>query len=401
MDLRSSYPFWLLNNGIIATYPSLSKNSRTQVAILGAGITGALVAWHLCKKGFDVIIVDKRHVGMGSTAASTALLQYEIDTPLHKLAEIVGERNAARSYKLCINSIYEIEKICKELKTDVGFSLKESFQYASTKKDSRDLEKEFAIRKKHGIDLKWLTEKDIKTKFGFYAPAGLLSSEGAQIDAYRFTHAILAHIAATGRLQVFDATEVLDIKHHRNTVTLSTSLGTTITANHLVIASGYESQKYLPKKVEEFHSTYAIVSEPFSENKFWYHNSLIWETATPYLYLRTTDDNRILIGGKDDEFSSAFKRDSALPGKAKALEKSFNKLFPNIPFKTDFQWAGTFAITKDGLPFIGSVRQRPATSFALGFGGNGITFSVIAAQMIRDKLMGKVNKDELIFSFNR
>ena len=90
-----------------------------------------------------------------------------------------------------------------------------------------------------------------------------------------------------------------------------------------------------------------------------------------------------------------------MPEKSKSLERSFTKLFPEITFKTDFRWAGTFASTKDGLPYIGSIRQRPHTYFALGFGGNGITFSAIAAGIIKDMLIGKKNKDAEIFKFDR
>src|SRR5437868_11696255 len=107
MDLRSHYPFNLLKNGILNVYPSLDKNTSTDVVIIGAGITGALVAWHLSGKGIPLIVLDKRHVGMGSTAASTSLVQYEIDTPLTKLQKLVGNANAARSYLLCRNAIDE------------------------------------------------------------------------------------------------------------------------------------------------------------------------------------------------------------------------------------------------------------------------------------------------------
>ena len=174
-----------------------------------------------------------------------------------------------------------------------------------------------------------------------------------------------------------------------------------IRAKKLVIACGYESQKYIPFKVQELQSTFAIASEPFQEKNFWYRNALIWETQTPYLYLRTTTDKRIIVGGKDIPFTNPNKRDLLIPQKAKSLEESFAKLFPEIEFKTDFKWAGTFASTKDGLPFIGPIRQRPHTYFALGFGGNGITFSVIAAVIIRDMLTGKKNKDADIFKFDR
>src|SRR6476620_746904 len=108
MDLRSHYPYGLLKNGIMRAYPSLSKNMSADVIVIGAGITGALVSWHLSTKGVRSIVLDKRHVGMGSTAASTSLLQYEIDTPLHELQKKVGSKNANKSYLLCRQAIYEL-----------------------------------------------------------------------------------------------------------------------------------------------------------------------------------------------------------------------------------------------------------------------------------------------------
>jgi len=400
MDLHSSNTFGLLKNGIIHDYPSLSSNRKTDVVIMGGGITGSLVAWFLCKKGFDVTLVDKRHIGTGSTAASTSLLQYEIDTPLFKLQEYVGEKNAAKSYKLCIRAIYDLKKISDTIKTDTEFEFKKSIQFASFKKHEKDLWQEYTIRKKHGIDVEWLAAEELKNVVGINAPAALRSTVAGQLDAYKFTHALLHTLSARG-LKVFDKTEIKKIHHTGKTITLTSRSGNTIQAKHLVIACGYESQKYIPKKIENLMSTYAIVSEPFSQKKLWYENALLWETAVPYLYLRVTKDNRILIGGKDDKFYNAARRDRELPAKARKLEQAFHKLFPQIPFKRDFQWAGTFSSTKDGLPYIGSIRQRPLTSFALGFGGNGITFSIIAAKIICDNLTGKINKDASIFSFER
>ena len=91
----------------------------------------------------------------------------------------------------------------------------------------------------------------------------------------------------------------------------------------------------------------------------------------------------------------------ALPAKAKALEQAFRKLFPAIHFRTDFKWAGTFASTKDGLPYIGCLPNKPHTYFALGFGGNGITFSVLAAQIITRMALGLQDDDARLFNFNR
>ena len=94
MNLHSPSPYWLLHHGIINSYPSLTTDLKTEIAIMGAGISGALIANQLCRSGYKVVIVDRRHAGMGSTAASTSLLQYEIDTPLHQLIHLVGEKKS-------------------------------------------------------------------------------------------------------------------------------------------------------------------------------------------------------------------------------------------------------------------------------------------------------------------
>ncbi|MEX6689367.1 FAD-dependent oxidoreductase [Danxiaibacter flavus] len=399
MDLRSDYPYWLLEHGLMKSYPSLNENVSTDVAIIGAGVTGSLVAYHLNKAGFDVTIVDKRHVGTGSTAASTSLLQYEIDTSLVKLKEKVGESAAIESYLVCRQSIYDLEEIIHHLKDETSFKKRNSFQFASTQKHVPALEAEYNARKAAGIKVEWLSDIDIQNKFGFRKGGGILSRDAAEIDAYALTHALL-NSCIKKSVRIYDHTKVEEIHHVKRGVELITDSQKKIRAKKLVIACGYEAQQYIRQKVQTLHSTYAIISEPFNNSKFWHRNSLIWETAVPYLYLRTTATNRIVIGGKDEYFRGSKKRDALIPQKTKQLERSFASLFPDIPFKTDFQWAGTFASTKDGLPYIGSVKQHPHTYFALGFGGNGITFSVIAAQMIRDFICrGKRGKN--VFGFER
>jgi len=319
---------------------------------------------------------------------------------LHKLMKMTGEKNAIASYNLCVQSIDDLGKICDQLKTPVDFEFKKSVQYASFKKDVEELKTEYKLRKKNGIALSFLTPEEIKKKFGFYAPAGIISEKGGQVDAFKLTHELLISDTKKG-LNVFDNTEIVGIEHKKRGVRLTTSTGIIIRAKNLVIACGYESQKHLTKKVERLNSTYAVVSEPLDTKRIWYRNCIIWETANPYLYLRTTKDNRILVGGKDEIFVNASVRDSKIHVKAKLLERSFGKLFPGIIFKTDFQWAGTFATTKDGLPYIGKNAQIPHTYFALGFGGNGITYSLIAAQAITGNILGKKHEALRLFSFDR
>jgi len=400
MDLRTESPYWLMKNGFLYSYPSLDRSLSTEVAIMGGGITGALVAYQLSEAGISCVVLDKRKIGMGSTCASTALLQYEIDTPLAQLIDYVGYQQANQSYLLCIEAIAKIEKITQKLTADVGFKRRPSFYYASLKKDADELRREFQLRRDIGIELEFWTKQQIEETFPFSAPAALLSAEGAQIDAYRFTHELLQE-AQKNETLVFDDTTVTQLIHHKSGITLTTEHGYTVKAKKLIMACGYESQEYLSKKVVDFNSSFAVVSEPFAEPNLWYENCLIWETARPYLYLRTTNDNRVLIGGKDEPFYNPQKRDALNRKKAAQLTKAFQTRFPHLPFRADFQWAGTFAETADGLPYIGAVAERPHTYFVMGFGGNGIVFSMLAAEILRDLLTGRKNQAAKLFGFER
>lgn len=400
MDLHSHLPYWLIKNGIISTFPSLKENEHTDIAIIGAGISGALAAYYLSDCGYKVTVIDRRHAGMGSTAASTALLQYEIDTPLNKLMKLVPEQHAVQAYKLCREAIYTIQEICRKIDTTAHFRVRSSLQYASYKKDVAAHKDEFQTRKKHGFEVDWLEPQDIADKYGFDAPGAILSKDGAEIDTYKLTYGLLNDATGKG-VTVYNNTTIEHISSTKKGITLQTTDGHVIKAKHLVMAGGYESLQYVPKKVADIHSTYALVSEPMNTEEFWHKNSLVWETANPYLYFRVTDKNRILVGGKDDTFYNPRLRSSRTKQKARQLVETFTKKLPHIHIAADFSWSGAFAVTKDGLPYIGTIPSMPNTYFALGFGGNGIVFSVIAAAIIRDMIMGKKNTDAGIFSFNR
>ena len=400
MKLSSGYPLSLIKNGLLFSYPKLERDIKTDVLVLGGGISGALAAHYLIQEGIDCTLIDARTIGLGSTCASTSLLQYEIDTPLHQLMEMVGVKNAVRSYKLGTSAIRKLAALAA--KTGMrDFEIKKSLYYAAFKKDVPFLKKEFETRKKYGFEVKWLEEEQLFSQFGFSSHGGILSGVAATTDAYLLTHRLLQYNINKG-LKVYDRTRVVSIKHARRNVQLKTQEKFTITAKKLVYATGYEVVDFISKPIVKLTSTYAIASEASnSPLKLGKTDPVIWNTAKPYLYFRSTNDNRIIIGGRDEEFFSHFKRDKLIPEKTKQLQKDFKKIFPSIPFKTEFSWAGIFGSTKDGLPYIGTYQKLPNSFFALGFGGNGITFSQVAGAIIASLIKGKKNKDAGIFSFER
>jgi len=401
MDLSSGQPFWPIQNGLLNTYPALKQDAQCDVVIIGAGITGALVAYHLLEAGVNAIVIDKREAAAGSTSVSTALLQYEIDTPLVDLIDMVGKEHAERSYLLCRDAILKIAALVKKVGAECSFKLKKSLYLASTDEDAEFLKREHAARRAIGIDVDLLTEADIAARFTFKYPAALLSHTAAQLDPFKLAHTLLTK-CVEGGLRIYDRTTMTKIDYAANGVTLTTERGHTIQAKKIIFAAGYESEAYLKEKVATFKSTYAFVSEPMDSFAGWGEDQcLIWESARPYMYLRTTEDGRILMGGEDDAFDGINPRAKRLPRKVQKLLARFKTLFPLIDLDVAYSWAGTFGETKDGLAYIGAGPDEPNTYFALGYGGNGITYSLVAAEILRDLMQGKSNPDAEIFRFGR
>jgi len=400
MDLVSPHPFWPLKDGLLGVYPSLKSDVRCDVVVLGGGISGALIAELLSREGLEVVVVDKRDVGAGSTSASTALIQYEIDTSLVDLTRMHGRRDAEAAYRLCHDSIDRIEALVAMLGEDCIFKRKRSAYLASRSSDAKVLHEEHLARRNIGIETDYWNEADVAVRFSFKRPAALVSEQAGELDCYRFTHALLGRAMKQGA-RIFDRTVVTKYDADSGGVRLGTDRGNSILAHHVVFATGYEAQEFLPKRVVKLKSTYALASEPLENFTGWWERCLIWETARPYLYLRTTDDGRALVGGEDDPFRNPARRDHLVEKRTARLAKRFSRMFPAIELEVSHRWAGTFGETKDGLAYIGQVRQMPRSYFALGFGGNGITYSVIAAEILRDALMQRPNGSARLFRFDR
>jgi glycine/D-amino acid oxidase-like deaminating enzyme len=400
MDLRSGHPFWQIKNGILGTYPGLTEDQDCEVAIIGGGITGALIADRLCSAGVDVLLLDKRDMAEGSTAASTSLLQSEIDVELVELAERLGETDAVRCYRVGLEAIDSIERRLAGLGDTCGFARRPSLYLASAEQDVPRLRKEYTARREHGFDVEFLESADIAREFPFNAPAAIRSRGDAEIDAFRLTHRLLEAARRLG-LRAYDRTSVTTIRRSSSRSTLETDRGPTVSARRVVFATGYESQQYLRQNVGRLSSTFAVASEPMQPFPTWPDRCLIWETARPYFYLRTTPDDRVIVGGEDSSFSNDHQRDELIQEKSERLVARFAAMFPGADFELAYAWAGTFGETEDGLAYIGEPPERPGDLFAVGYGGNGITMGVVAADIIAESCLGRSHPDARLFRFDR
>ena len=400
MDLKSGYPWWVVRNGLLGDYGALKQDVDCDVLVIGAGITGALVSDELARAGLDVCVVDRREAGWGSTAASTALLQYEIDVELRDLARKVGLADALLAYRSCAAAVDALLKLARSLGR-VGARSTRSLYLASSAFHRVRLRREAALRRAHGLRTEVLEADALQSRFGIEAPLALLSEPAAVVDPYRFAHRLLARVRRRGG-RVHDRSGVAAFAPRRGGVVAQMENGTRVRCRHLVIAAGYEGQRHIDQRVARNRSTYACITDPSRTGQGVLRDCVLWESARPYLYARGTPDGRLLFGGEDDRIDIPARRDAVLARKVERLCKRARHLMPNQDVEPAFAWAGTFAETADGLPFFGAHAQHgPRVLFAMAYGGNGITYSLIGAELLREAILGRTHPCARLFSFDR
>src|SRR5690349_21714891 len=142
MDLHSGIPYWLAANGLLADYPALDRDLPLEdVIIVGSGISGALVAHELCSRGSRCTMLDGRMLSAGSTWASTAQLNYEIDVPLYQLIKWYGEEAGVAIYMANLASVARIKEVLDATGVEAGFERKSSLYLASNRKGQKEIAK--------------------------------------------------------------------------------------------------------------------------------------------------------------------------------------------------------------------------------------------------------------------
>jgi len=209
-DLRTGKPVWMMGRPRLAKHKKLRKNIRSDVVVVGGGISGALMAYRLTNLGMQVTLIDSRTIGAGSTTASTAILSYEADVNLGELIEKIGRTPAVRAYRAGIEAIDLIGKMVKSLDDRCDFRRTQSLYLASSRKDVKLLERECAVRQKYKFRVRLLASEELSAKYGLNAQQELdqeiiaLTSELARLKRERaplaltltflLTHS--AHVAA-------------------------------------------------------------------------------------------------------------------------------------------------------------------------------------------------------------
>lgn len=395
-QLRAGKPVWLAS-GRRPGVPHAKNPGAIEpdVIVVGAGISGALIADALVTAGKSVAVFDRRGPIQGSTPASTALLQFEIDTPLSRLSRKIGPDKAARAWWRSADGVEHLRSRILDLGLDCEFEERCSVYLPGDLLGLAGLKQEAALRRAAGLRSTMIGRKDLKTLTGVSRAGAILSYGTAEVNPVKLTAGLWRAATARG-VKIYAPVEVDDVACFRDHVRVKLAGGRKIRAGSVIFATGYELVKFIKPEGYKIASTWAYATRIQKEN-LWPSRCLIWEAADPYLYARTNAAGRVIVGGEDEEFADAETRDRMLPEKIAAIERKLAKLMPKIDPTPAYAWCGSFGESPTGLPLIGQIPRHPNCYAVLGFGGNGITFSAVAAQLLQRQLCGLTDPDADLF----
>lgn len=386
-------------NEVPKQYNYLTCNLETEVIIVGGGVTGCICGYYLAKNNIPAIILEKGRIAHGSTSITTSLLQYELDSTLSELKAYTTEKNVVRAYELGLVALREIERFAEEYGNNFNYMKRDTLVYTSKTQNEKSIKEEYNVRKKNNFNVEYIDKNS--NPYDFDLKAGVLGKDGgAEIDPYKYAIQLLDVSTKIGA-KVYENTEVKKIKYSIDEVEVETCYGYRVKGKKIIVATGYNTSLFTNRNFGTKYTTFNIATKPIDNIVGWKDRVLIRDDSDPYNYLRTTKDNRIIIGGEDIPFDHIEKEDICNK-KYDILQQRLKTMFKNIKdIEIEYKYCGCFISTKDNLGFIGPDKEHKNLWYCLGYGANGILFAILGGMMLSNLYFGKEDKDMNLFRIDR
>lgn len=386
----SNISYWLDSVEPIKFTP-LSSNLKTEVVVVGGGISGLSVAYCLTKAGKKVVVVEDGFIGSGESGRTTAHVVNALDDRYSEIERILGEekcRLAAESHTAAINFI---ERVSQEENIDCDFMRLDGYLFLHPTDDPKTLEEEFIATNKYGVR----TEK-LRGVPGIASETGLSLRfpNQAQFHPMKYLKGLADCIVRNGGA-IFTETRIEGI--HKTGVK---SKAFSIDADHVVVATNTPVNDWVTMHTKQHpYRSYVIgglipkgVIQP---GLWWDTGNMQSEWATePYHYVRLQAYNEthdlLISGGEDHKTGQADKENLEEEQRYAKLERWTRKHFPAME-NIVYHWSGQVMEPVDMMGFIGKNPGDRNIYIATGDSGNGMTHGTIAGMLISDLILGRTN----------
>jgi glycine/D-amino acid oxidase-like deaminating enzyme len=374
------------------------------VAIVGAGLTGALAALEFARAGARVVLLEAGRVGGGSTSASLGLVSASPGVPFANLRERFGLRDARGTWEAARRAALEFAAFLRRAGIRCGLETTDDVVVAAGDEQLAALERERQALKDAGLDAAWLPARRARTSYGAEALAALKLGGAAALDPLRACHGLARQAQRAGAL-VFEQSAVTRVRAGRKAVTLATIDGT-VTAASAVIATGAPPAGFgaLDRHFRE-RQAYAVALPPLdrrTRRHFGEDRANVRDLGDPPHTWRWAAGESLLLSGAAQEPVAARHLPKTLVQRTGQLMYELSLLYPEVSgVQPDNGWAVPEVAGLDGLPIVGPHRSFPRHLFALGLGRMGAGGAWLAVRLLVRHWAGEQEKGDELFGFGR
>ncbi len=353
----------------IPARPRLSSDIKADVAVIGGGMAGILIAYQLMRRGLEVVVLEAEGIGSGQTAGTTAKITAQHGHVYARLIEQCGREHAEQYARANLAAIREFERVIERENISCDFELRPAYLYSTL--GLEPLEDEAEAAKSLNLPASLAPSSELP----FPSVGAVRFDNQAQFHPLKFMKAL------STKLTVYEKTRVTRV----DAEALHT-LDHVVEAKHIVFASHYpfvNKPGYYFARIHQERS-YVLALEGAEKLPGMY---LGLEPESPSL---RTYGKYLLLGGE------RHRTGENVPGRYEALLEKAERLFPGT--KEAARWSAQDCITLDGVPFIGRYApSRPGWHIATGFMKWGMTGSMTAAMILADDITGKRNPNATVF----
>jgi glycine/D-amino acid oxidase-like deaminating enzyme/nitrite reductase/ring-hydroxylating ferredoxin subunit len=366
------------------THSPLTEDVACDVCVIGGGITGLTVAYHLLLDGLKVVVIDRDQIGAHETGHTSAHLSNALDEGYVALRKMYGAEGAKLAYESHTQAIDRIQEIVFENGIECDFKRVSGYLFLDKKTSVDTLKKELeAVREAGGENVELFDQ--LPMGGGDRGPC-LHYPRQAQFHPLKYLQGLAQAIERFGG-QIFSQTAAHEIKGGAASH-VKTTRGATIRAAHIVVATNTPVNDLVTMhtKLAAYRSYVIAVKAPPQ----WEGPALFWDTANPYHYLRSyhrdSGEEVVLIGGGDHRTGQVAHPEEIY----QQLTDWARDFFHSDPVVIA-KWSGQIIEPVDALGYIGRNPGDENVYIVTGDSGHGLTHGTIAGIMLRAMIAGKTH----------
>lgn len=348
------------NDCSIPEREALSGDIRTDVAVVGGGMAGILIAKLLKEKGVDSVVLDADRIAGGNTSGTTAKI-----TAQHRLIydDLINKLDIERAKQYADANMAAVSKF-STLAEGIDCDFMPCPAYVYSLKETDDIEKEARAAEK----LKIQAELTTKTELPFDVTAALRFENQARFHPLKFIRGI------SGDLTIYEKTRAMSIEDG----VITTENGT-VTAEKVVVATHFPFINmpgyYFIRMHQERSYVLSLDNVPLMEG--------MYIDADEKGYSFREYNKQILFGGKGHRTGRNRSGD-----KYNSLLLAAKKIY--LEAIETCRWSAQDCVTQDKIPFIGHYsKMTPDLYVATGFKKWGMTGSMVSAMILSATIAGE------------